>query len=66
MTNEELVERTKSVTDTFCYRIEEKGNDDILIKSFYFNQLLTRLIDINERLINSEQQEILGFISKIK
>jgi len=66
MTNKELVERTKIVTDTFCHRIEEKGNDDILIKSFYFNQLLTHLIDINERLILSEEQEILGFLSKNK
>ena len=66
MTTKELVERTKSVTNLFCYRIEEKGEDDILIKSFYFNTLLTHLIDINEQLILSEQQEILGFKLKIK
>ena len=47
-------------------KIEEKGDDDVLIRLHYFNTLLTHLMEINEQLIDSEQQKILEFISKIK
>ena len=59
MTNEELTRKIKEASGSTISRIEEKGNDGILIKSFYFNMYLQRLLEINSDLILSQEDEIL-------
>jgi len=63
MTKEEIIFKTVTATQSFINKIEEKGDDDILIKSFYFNIFLKDLIEINESLILMQEQEVLGYLS---
>ena len=62
MTTEEIIEKTKLATRRCVYLIKEKGEDDILLKCYYFNQFLTELMEINEELILMQQQEVLEII----
>ena len=63
MTKQEIIFKTVTATESFINKIEEKGDDDILIKSFYFNIFLKDLIEINESLILMQEQEVLGYLS---
>jgi hypothetical protein len=59
MTKQEIIFKTVTATESFINKIEEKGDDDILIKSFYFNIFLKDLIEINESLILMQQEEVI-------
>jgi hypothetical protein len=63
MTTDKIIEKTRLATERFIYLIKEKGEDDILNKSFYFNAFLAELMEINDSLIDIEKDEILGYLS---